>query len=259
MTENEKRKPGRPKKVVEPETVALDEESPGRIAKPAEKLEAPLPVNVSTAPAHSAMGKRVLAPSARNIQDPATYEGAKPNKLQQALGTQPIVYYMGGGPVQIKPTHTSVVTLNDGTHARQTAPGFWLKRANAALPFSEAFDIDLDADKIQMVEDFRAANPQLCRDRETELYPWDGGNLAPPMDRWDMLKADAIKRVLLAGAADPVKCMKYELQKPIKRQDVIDAIEEAHAEIDALNEAAQVEAEINEARAQEASVAAVAV
>jgi hypothetical protein len=110
-----------------------------------------------------------------------------------------------------------------------------------------------------MIEEYRKDNAELHAKKDCEFYPWDGGRLAPPMDRWDDLTADAIYRVLMAGAADPVKCLKYELQKPIRRQEVIDAIERANLELEAEAEAERVGLEIAEAQAKEASIGAVTV
>lgn len=278
MTENtdaqqvEKRKPGRPKgsgnkpkppvdPVPVPPAAELDEEAKGRGAKPAEKHPAPAPVQQAPANAVGMTGKKVAAPSSDRPLDPAKVQTARPNALQQALGTQPIVYYMGGGTAQIKPTHTSVVQLNDGTYGRQTAQGFKLRRANKTQPFSPPFDPDLDRHLIEAIEAYRASPEGRAAHakRGNELYPWDGGKLAPPMERWDELNADAIKRVVLAGAVDPLKCLKYEMQKPLKRQHIIDAIEEANAVLEQEQEAAKVEAEVSAAREQEASVSAVAI
>lgn len=259
-----KRSPGRPKgstnkvKPVDHTVAELDESKPGRMAQTVPTGEAALPVTQEANDANMS-GRRVRPRSGQNITDPAVHEGSKPNKLQEALGRKPVVYYMGGGAIQIKPTNSTIVTLNTGEFAKNTVHGRWLRRANPTQPFSHPLDPVDDADFIEMIEEYRKNNALLCKKVGCELYPWDGGKLAPPMDRWDSLNAEAIKRVLLAGAADPVKCLRYEMQRPVKRQDVIDAIEEANLEIEAAAEAESVQQEIEQAREREASVGAVAV
>lgn len=266
MTESEaqKRKPGRPKKVdavpVVDHTVAdLDESKPGRTAHRPEHDAPPSPYAAQPTNDEPITGRRVRPRSGQNIVDPVLHEGSKPTKLQEALGRVPVVFYMGGGAIQITPTDSTIITLNTGQFAKKTQHGFWLRRANPTQPFSEAFDPVDDAAKIALVDAFIDENPVLCRKVGVELSRWDGGKLAPPVDRWDSLTVDAIGRVILAGAVDPMKALRYENQRTPIRQDRIDAIELANASLEAEAEAALVQAEIGEAREREAHVDAVAV